>query len=333
MTDSSPEISVVIPCWNVVQWVDRCLDSVFAELPAAAEVIAVDDGSTDDTLSVLGRRAGCDARLKVISRPHRGVSAARNAALDAAKGEFVFFVDPDDRVEEGFFSEMTGALRRDGADICVCAYSGSVLKGDYRFRTNAEVRAGYLRRVFGYSFDDVRAWYSGRPLFEEREMAGACRMAFPRRFIEENRIRFDETIELYEDAMFVSEAVLAARSMTCVDKGLYAVTDRESGAMKTVPRDAARLCRNKLRLLAKRRSIDAANGGSLGPLYAASCVFSALEMLSLSLRGRLAPAEGLSYLRQYLSDDFVGRSVGEFPLSWRHPLVAVGVFLLARLRN
>lgn len=326
MTENQYEISVVIPCWNVSRWLPRCLDSVFNALPDAAEVIAVDDDSTDDTLAVLETRAKSEPRLKVVAKPHRGVSAARNAALDIAKGRIVFFVDPDDWVEPNYFSAMTEALERDAADICVCAYAGSSLKGDYRFRTNAEIRAAYLPRVFGYSFEDVRRWNKGRALFTDREMAGVWRMAFRREAIGDTR--FDETIELYEDAMFVSEVLLKAKSMTCVEDALYHVTDRESGAMRSVPKDATRLCRNKLRLLAKRRALDEAEGGALGEIYAASCVFSALEILLLTIRGRLSRREGFAFLREYLTDDFVRRSLKHFPLSCRRPIVAAAVFVL-----
>ena len=231
MSAQAPEISVVIPCWNVSPWLARCLDSVFAALPEGAEAIAVDDGSTDDTLAILRKRAESEPRLRVVPLAHRGVSAARNAALDLARGRLLFFVDPDDLVAPDYFSAMSAALDRDRADICVCAFSGSRLKGDYRFGSGEAIRAGYLPRVFGYSFDDVRAWYAGKPLFADREMASACRMAFRRAVLD--GIRFDETIELYEDAMFVSEALLRAKSMTCVDRGLYTVTDRESGAMRS----------------------------------------------------------------------------------------------------
>lgn len=328
MTSADIEISVVIPCWNISPWLGRCLDSVFAALSPRSEAIAVDDGSTDETLSILRERAAHEPRLKVLALDHRGVSAARNAALDAASGRMVFFVDPDDQVASDYFSAMAGALTRDGADVCVCAYSGSPLKGNYRFASNAEIRSGYLSRVFGYSFDDVRAWYEGRALFSGREMAGVWRMAFRRELLERSHVRFDETIELYEDAMFVSEALLKAKSMTCVDRELYIVTDRESGAMRSIPRDGARMCRNKLRLLAKRRALDASEGGLLGPLYMGSCVFSALEMLDATVRGRLPRRDGLRFLREYLADDFVKRSLKGFPLSVRRPVVMVCVMLL-----
>ena len=64
MSAQVPEISVVIPCWNVSQWLARCLDSVFAALPEGAEAIAVDDGSTDDTPAILRKRAGRTTRRR-----------------------------------------------------------------------------------------------------------------------------------------------------------------------------------------------------------------------------------------------------------------------------
>ena len=105
-------------------------------------------------------------------------------------------------------------------------------------------------------------------------------------------------------------------------------TDRESGAMRSVPRDGARLCRNKLRLLAKRRELDEREGGSLGPLFEATCVLSALEMLAATVRGRLPRRDGFRFLREYLSDPFARRALRRFPLSLRRPAVAASVLAL-----
>ena len=144
MAAETPEkkLSVIIPCWNVAPWLRRCLKSVFAALPEGGEVIAVDDGSTDETGEILREAALSNEALKVIFQENRGVSAARNRALDEALGEFVFFVDPDDYVEDGFFSVMIAAMERDGADYCIAPYKTQKdeasatrtisLKGDYR---------------------------------------------------------------------------------------------------------------------------------------------------------------------------------------------------------
>lgn len=322
------EISVIVPCWNVATWLSACLDSVLGALPPESEVLAVDDGSTDQTPAILKARAARDGRLVVLSSAHRGVSAARNLALARARGRFLFFVDADDGVTPDYFRAMTGALEREGAALCVCAFAGEKLKGDYRFSSNAAIRAGYLPRVFGYSFADVCAWYRGRPLFAEREMASVCRVAFRRDFVEAHQLRFDETIELYEDAMFLSEGLVHAPSMTCLDRPLYRVTERPASAMRSIPLEARRLCRNKLALLAARERIDAVAGGALTALYEGSCVLSALEMVSALCRGRRLDREGFGLLRAYLARPVVRRSLRGFPLSFRRPLVALAVLFL-----
>lgn len=335
------DVSVVMPCWNVGRWLPRCLDRLFAALPADAEVIAVDDGSTDATPAVLRACAGVEPRLSILSQPHRGVSAARNAALDAARGEYLFFVDPDDVVDPEFFTATLEALRRDGADACLVGYRerderGATvrdvpLKGDYRFASRAEIVAGYLPRIFGYSHADIRRWYAGTPLFERREMAQVWRMAYRRALVDRSRIRFDEAVEFGEDAIFNAACLLNASSMTCVDRPLYQWTLRADGATHTVLGDGRRLVRNKIALLAARNDLNDRAQGALAPLYAGSCVLSAMEILAAVVKGRLARKEGCALLRIYLADPTVRAALRSFPLSIRHPLVAATALLLKML--
>ena len=343
------KISVIIPCYNVAPWVRRCLDSVLAALPPASEIIAVDDGSTDGTADELrdfGSRfanEGTGARgqgLKVIRQENRGVSAARNRGLDVAKGDFVFFVDPDDVVAPDFFTAMVEAVVRDKADCCICAFSEQAdgaddatrricrLKGDYRLPSNEAIVRDYLPRIFGFSFDDVRAWYGGVPLFANREMASVWRMVFRRELIESRKIRFDESVSLFEDALFNAEYLLAASSMTSVDRPLYHVYYRSVSASNSVPRDRVRYCRNKLALLRRREALNGQAGGRLAELYAASCVFSALEIVAAMFRRRVGWIEGRAILRDYLAVPSVKAAVRTFPLSWRKPILAAGVGFL-----
>lgn len=333
-------MSVVLPCYNVERWLPRCLESVFAALPASAEVIAVDDGSADATLAILRARAEDESRLTVLAAPHAGVSAARNRALDAARGKYVFFVDPDDGVEPDYFTALVGRLEQTGADTVICGYSEREdgtddvrtvkLKAAYDFHTNDEIVAGYLPRIFGYSLEDVRAWSAGTPLFANREMASACRMVFRRALIEAGHIRFDETISLFEDAMFIAEYLLACTSLASLDRPLYRVTCRNSGAMRTVPRDGVRYCRNKLQLLRRREALNVRAGGRLAPLYAGTSVMSVLEILARAVRRRLPFGEARRILRDYLSVPSVRAAVRAFPLTWRRPLLTVSVLVLRR---
>lgn len=93
-------VSVIVPCYNVAPYVDECMSGLAEQTLGPMEIICVDDGSTDGTLELLYRWREKDNRLRVISQSNAGVSAARNAGLDAAEGKYVGFVDPDDRVEQ-----------------------------------------------------------------------------------------------------------------------------------------------------------------------------------------------------------------------------------------
>lgn len=92
-------ISVIIPVYNAARYLRRCLDSLLGQTYRELEIICVNDASTDESVSILTEYAGCDSRVKVIHQENSGVSAARNAGLDAATGEYVTFVDADDWVE------------------------------------------------------------------------------------------------------------------------------------------------------------------------------------------------------------------------------------------
>jgi glycosyltransferase involved in cell wall biosynthesis len=89
-------ISVIVPIYKVENYLPACLDSILNSTYKDIEVILVDDGSPDGCGAICDRYAEKDSRVRVIHQPNQGVSAARNAGLDAAKGEYIAFVDSDD---------------------------------------------------------------------------------------------------------------------------------------------------------------------------------------------------------------------------------------------
>lgn len=94
---SGPLVSVIIPCFNASAWVARTLECVATQSHANLQILAIDDGSTDDTRSILERHE--DARLTIIGQANAGAAAARNAGLAAARGDFVQFLDADDLMD------------------------------------------------------------------------------------------------------------------------------------------------------------------------------------------------------------------------------------------
>ena len=94
-------LSVIVPVWNAAPYLEECLSSLAYQKMAEMEVLLVDDGSTDRSAEICGRYAENDSRFRVIRRKHYGVSAARNAGLEKAVGEWILFLDADDAMPEG----------------------------------------------------------------------------------------------------------------------------------------------------------------------------------------------------------------------------------------
>ena len=333
---SLPVASVIVPCRNVAETVAEALAGTLSSSLRELEVIAVDDASTDATLEVLDGIAARDPRVKVLRSPRRGVSAARNTGLDVARGEFILFLDADDTVEPSFYPKAIAAMREKGADYCRIAHDETLpltgqrfdfpLKGDYRFDGPDEIRERYLPCFFGYSFQQVKEWYGGAPLGANREMGGVVFGCFREEIIRTNGIRFDETVEIFEDAMFTCEYLLFCRRTTVIDEVLYHYRLKTSGSMLS-KLSGPEFFENKMRLLAKREELDVKSGGRLSSLYAASCVFSLLEILRAAFRVKGCLFKGLSTFRRYGRDPVVQVALRHFPLSWRRPGVAAGVFL------
>lgn len=115
----SPKISVIIPVYNVEQYLRECLDSVVSQSLADIEIIAINDGSPDNSLSILKEYEAKDTRVKIIDKQNEGVGKARNDGIKAAAGEFVAFMDSDDyypsaKVLETLYCNAAGS----GVKIC-----------------------------------------------------------------------------------------------------------------------------------------------------------------------------------------------------------------------
>ena len=106
----TPFFSIIIPVYNVAPYLRECLDSVLAQTFTDWEAICVDDGSTDDSGAILDEYVARDKRFRVIHQKNAGVSAARNRALQVALGEWITFLDGDDRFEVGRLAALYGVV-------------------------------------------------------------------------------------------------------------------------------------------------------------------------------------------------------------------------------
>ncbi len=113
-------ISVIVPVYNVEPYLPGCLDSILSQTYRDLEILLIDDGSTDRGGTICDEYAAKDPRIRVFHTENRGLSAARNRGLDEAKGEYVGFVDSDDRIEPDMYEYLLEAAERTGADVVEC---------------------------------------------------------------------------------------------------------------------------------------------------------------------------------------------------------------------
>jgi glycosyltransferase involved in cell wall biosynthesis len=206
---TSPKISIIMPVWNVENYLRRSLDSVCGQTLRDIEVITINDCSPDNSLAILQEYAAKDDRVKVINfTENRGVSVARNAGLDAATGEFLGFVDPDDAVELKFYETLYRKAIERGADIV----NGNRKQFDYEGK-----------EVLGAQNYHVRFW--------EAQILGTFWTGIYRTsIIRDNGIRFPEDLTMAEDLVFLYHAMFKANKILSSDFVYYCYFRRPDSA-------------------------------------------------------------------------------------------------------
>lgn len=122
MINHSTLISVIVPCYNQAEYLDECLLSVFNQTDKNWECIIVNDGSIDQTEETAKRWLEKDSRFKYIYKENGGLSSARNAGLESASGNYIYFLDSDDLIDKFTFSKVLNCLETVGGDIVICNY-------------------------------------------------------------------------------------------------------------------------------------------------------------------------------------------------------------------
>lgn len=112
-------ISIIIPVYNCENYLSKCLDSVINQTYKDIEIICINDGSTDKSLSVLDEYAKKDSRITIISQDNAKQGAARNKGLDIAKGDYIIFLDSDDWIDLNYCEEMLNAVNKNNADLAI----------------------------------------------------------------------------------------------------------------------------------------------------------------------------------------------------------------------
>ncbi len=202
----APDVSFVIAAYNTSASIGRAIDSALAQSGVTLEVLVVDDASSDDTCEVVRRVA--DPRVKLIAlEKNRGPGGARNAGLDAASGRWIAILDSDDAVEPDRLARMLARAEKAGAQIAVDNLDVVAQDGS-RERMFPEAELARQTQL------TLPAFITSNALFRSTHNYGYMKPVFLRRFLNDNGLRFDESLRIGEDYILLASAL--ARGGRCV---------------------------------------------------------------------------------------------------------------------
>lgn len=208
-------VSIIVPVYGVEKYLEDCVNSLLVQSYADLEIILIDDGGRDNCPAICDKLAAKDARIRVIHKPNGGAASARNAGLDAAKGEYICFVDGDDWVHPDYVNHLLSNLK--DADIGICGFFHSTKS---RNEPKAPAQTGSFSNE-EYLLQFLTDWSCSllwNKIFR-REVIGEIRMA------EGHKV---------DDEFFTYLVVMNSKTVAITDTPLYYYRIRGSSVMQTM---------------------------------------------------------------------------------------------------
>lgn len=222
-----PKLSVIVPVYNVADYLDWCLDSLAEQTCADLEILCVNDGSTDNSREILERRQEKDPRIVIIDKENGGLSSARNAGIKAAKAPVVCFLDSDDRFMPDATEVILQTFANEQPDVVTFGAHCYPRKAAYPWLTQHLSPRDVVYEPF---HPDL--------LFKEMSRPFAWRTAVRTDFLRDNNLYFDESVAFGEDQIFHFALYPRAHKTVLISNKLYEYrVVREGSLMDRVVKD------------------------------------------------------------------------------------------------
>ncbi|WP_285959084.1 glycosyltransferase family 2 protein [Thomasclavelia spiroformis] len=202
------KVSIIVPIYNAEKTIHRCLDSIVNQTHNNLDIVLINDGSTDNSLSILNKYAMNDERIRIFTQLNKGVAATRNVGLNKAKGDYILFIDSDDWIQSNMVSKMIATFEKyQDCDIVFCG------------NDNAES----IEEVLKSSLNQTIIWNKRKQqeefLLHKRMTGMLWNKMIKTELIED--INFDETVGYGEDAQFLWKVLKKSEKMCVISDILY----------------------------------------------------------------------------------------------------------------
>lgn len=243
-----PKVSVIIPVYNVEQYLGRCVNSVFAQTMDNLEIILVDDGSPDNCPYICDGFRANDSRVKVIHKKNGGLASARNAGMSIAVGEYIFFLDSDDWLEPDGLEHLYGLAKEYNVDF---VRYRSFRTGWPGMPENTPCMLEPAREIPGGLYDkskiekDILPKMLVTAQLTFSPVLGAWGGLYKHSFLKENNICFYEDIRYSEDVLFSANVIRKASSFYYDDNaGVYHYFYNPNSISKSFKPDRWEACKS-----------------------------------------------------------------------------------------
>lgn len=229
-------LTIIVPVYNVEQYLARCLDSILAQTFSDFELILINDGSPDNSAEIMEEYARKDPRIITIHKENGGVCSARNAGLRIATGTYVGFVDPDDYINSEMYESMIAKIQESGADIACCNWAEVYEDGTVKKHVVDSVPEYMTQEEFAMQLFAI-----------PRTIAGSnCNKLYCRSLITDF---YDENVSICEDNLFNAKYLLNVSHACYLNKVLYFVFQRSNSATRTNKGKAAEGLKVRLQMI------------------------------------------------------------------------------------
>lgn len=213
MSKKNPMVSVVIPIYNVEKYLKKCIDSILNQSFNDFEIILVNDGSTDSSIEICNEYIEKDCRIILINKKNGGLSSARNAGINVAKGKYISFIDPDDCINENYFNILIKKAEMNNCDVIVSGYK--------TFPNNVNIIPSYKLNTVLKGTDFI---LSSDNVHSKNELCFVWRYLYRLKLIKQNKTVFNEKIFIGEDVVFNLETLGNSNRVMAISDILYYYT-------------------------------------------------------------------------------------------------------------
>lgn len=219
-----PKISIIIPVFNVEEYLNECIDSVIRQTLDDIEIIIINDGSTDESIKIIEEYKDKLKNVKIIDKKNEGLSITRNLGIDKSSGEYLMFLDSDDYLEPDTCEFMYKLVKENNADVAECSI---------KLFNNVSGEESFILHDMKKNID-VISNEEAIDMYLKYQIRGyVCNKIFRREFIMKNKIKFPIGV-LYEDMIVSLKACSLANKIILSNKALYNYRQRDNSVSKNI---------------------------------------------------------------------------------------------------